>query len=168
MLLCGSSRRDSALPGCFRLHCRRGFRRLQCRFFLRLFGGCFRLCILCFLFQKRPRGQFLFRVCLRLQHQFQIRFRFRLRILTQPHLTGGHFLRLLCCSFVSLLLFLTTAKQAKPFLRLFLRLVFVPPGHLLRDIHRRGAEKGAELFIRGHFPAIIFIFRHSSPSCNSN
>ena len=168
VLLCGSCRRDSALPGCFRLHCRRGFRRLRCRFFLRLFGGCFRLCILCFLFQKRPRGQFLFRVCLRLQHQFQIRFRFRLRILTQPHLTGGHFLRLLCCSFVSLLLFLTTAKQAKPFLRLFLRLVFVSPGHLLRDIHRRGAEKGAELFIRGHFPAIIFIFRHSCPSCNSN
>ena len=71
-------------PGCFRLHCRRGFRRLRCRFFLRLLGGCVRLCILCFLFQKRPRGQFLFRVCLRLQHQFQIRFRFRLRILTQP------------------------------------------------------------------------------------
>ena len=168
VLLCGSCRRDSALPGCFRLHCRRGFRRLRCRFFLRLFGGCFRLCILCFLLQKMPRGQFLFRVCLRLQHQFQIRFRFRLRILTQPHLTGRHFLRLLCCSFVSLLLFLTTAKQAKPFLRLFLRLVFVSPGHLLRDIHRRGAEKGAELFIRGHFPAIIFIFRHSCPSCNLN
>ena len=50
VLLCGSCRRDSALPGCFRLHCRRGFRRLRYRFFLRLFGRCFRLCILCFLF----------------------------------------------------------------------------------------------------------------------
>ena len=122
-----------------------------------------RFCILCFRLQKRPRGQLLLRVCRRLQHQFQICFLLRLGIPAQHHLTGGHFLRLCCRGF--LLICLAAGKQAKPLLRLFLRQFFIPPGHFFRDVHRRGAEKRAELFILGHCLIVIFILRHSCPSC---
>ena len=90
-------------------------------------------------------------------------FLLRLGIPAQHHLTGGHFLRLCCRGF--LLICLAAGKQAKPLLRLFLRQFLIPPGHFFRDVHRRGAEKRAELFILGHCLIVIFILRHSCPSC---
>ena len=145
--------RGCALSGRLRLLCRSRGREIHPE----------RFCILRFRLQKGPRGQLPLRVCRRLQHQFQICFLLRLGIPAQHHLTGGHFLRLCCLGF--LLICLAAGKQAKPLLRLFLRQFFIPPGHFIRDVHRRGAEKRAELFILGHCLIVIFILRHSCPSC---
>ena len=145
--------RGCALSGRLRLLCRSRGREIHPE----------RFCILRFRLQKGPRGQLLLRVCRRLQHQFQICFLLRLGIPAQHHLTGGHFLRLCCRGF--LLICLAAGKQAKPLLRLFLRQFLIPPGHFFRDVHRRGAEKRAELFILGHCLIVIFILRHSCPSC---